>query len=368
MWQQWTTWLQEWTEVPGEIYGNSFEQGLLALGVLVAALVLYALGRLILPRLARPPKDAATDQGPPLLTLLVRSTSLLAWFFLALFLASLFLTLPDRLAALVQGVAVIGVLLQGAIWGAVLINYGVNRFGTLRREHDASAYTTVSALGFLAKLGLWSVVLLLILANLGVDVTAMVAGLGVGGIAVALAAQNILGDLFASLSIVLDKPFVLGDFIIVDDMLGSVEKIGLKTTRLRSLSGEQLVVANNDLLQSRIRNLKRMTERRVVFHFGVTYQTPLEQLRAIPDLVRQIVQTSEATRFDRAHFKEYGDSSLVFEVVYYVSPADFALYMDVQQQINFAIYEAFESHGIEFAYPTRTLFLHTNGTRPADAK
>ena len=362
MWQQWTSWFQEWADVPAELYGNPFEQVVMALGVLVAALLIYAVGRLILPRWARPAEGAASADQPPLVTMLVRSTSLLLWFLLALFLASLLLVLPDRVALLFQAVAVIAVLIQGAIWGTVLVNYGVNRFAKRRLEHDSSAYTTISALGFLAKLGLWSVVLLLILANLGVDVTAMVAGLGVGGIAVALAAQNILGDLFASLSIVLDKPFVLGDFIIVGDVLGTVEKIGLKTTRLRSLSGEQLILANNDLLQSRIRNMKRMPERRVVFHFGVTYQTPLEQLKAIPDRVRQIVQAADATRFDRAHFQEYGESALIFEVVYYVSPADYNLYMDVQQQINFALYEAFEREGIEFAYPTRTLFLHATNT------
>jgi small-conductance mechanosensitive channel len=185
----------------------------------------------------------------------------------------------------------------------------------------------------------------------------MIAGLGVGGIAVALAAQNILGDLFASLSIILDKPFVVGDFLIIGDFLGSVEKVGVKTTRLRSLSGEQLIFSNNDLLGSRIRNYGRMFERRVIFSIGVTYQTPADKLRAIPDMLREAVESQQPVRFDRAHFQKYGDFALIFEIVYYVLSADYKQYMDIQQAINLQINEDFEEHGIEFAYPTQTLYV-----------
>jgi small-conductance mechanosensitive channel len=209
----------------------------------------------------------------------------------------------------------------------------------------------------LGRLALWSTVALLVLANLGIDVTAMVAGLGIGGIAVALAAQNILGDLFASASIVLDKPFVIGDFIIVGEDMGTVEHIGLKTTRVRSLSGEQLVFANNDLLKSRIRNFKRMNERRAAFGIGVTYQTPAEKLAAIPAMLREAVEAQSPTRFDRAHFKQYGDSALLFEVVYYVLSPDYNLYMDIQQAINLAVFRRFAEEQIEFAHPTYTVCL-----------
>ena len=170
-------------------------------------------------------------------------------------------------------------------------------------------------LGFVGRIVLWSVVLLMILDNLGVNITALVASLGIGGIAVALAVQNILGDIFASLSIALDRPFAIGDFIVVGDVLGTVEYIGLKTTRIRSLSGEQIVFSNADLLKSRIRNYKRMTERRVVFGFGVVYQTPHDKLERIPAMVREVIEAQPKTRFDRAHFKEYGDSALAFEAV-----------------------------------------------------
>jgi small-conductance mechanosensitive channel len=218
-------------------------------------------------------------------------------------------------------------------------------------------------MGFVGRLVLWAVVLLLVLDNLGVDVTALVAGLGVGGIAVALAVQNILGDLFASLSIVLDKPFTIGDFLIIDDYLGSVEHIGLKTTRMRSLSGEQLVFSNTDLLKSRIKNYGRMFERRVIFDIGVTYQTPREKLQMIPDIIRSAIEAQEPVRFDRSHFRAYGDFSLSFETVYYVLKPDYNLYMDIQQAINLHIHARFEAEGIEFAYPTQTLFVEKSGAR-----
>jgi small-conductance mechanosensitive channel len=205
-------------------------------------------------------------------------------------------------------------------------------------------------MGFVGRLVLWTAVLLLVLENLGVDVTALIAGLGVGGIAVALAVQNILGDLFASLSIVLDKPFAVGDFLIIDDFLGSVEHVGLKTTRLRSLSGEQLIFSNADLLGSRIRNYGRMFERRVVFTLGVTYQTPREKLVQIPIIIRKAIEEQEKVRFDRSHFQAYGDFSLNFETVYYVLAPDY-------NAINLRIHERFEQEGIEFAYPTQTLLV-----------
>jgi len=195
------------------------------------------------------------------------------------------------------------------------------------------------------------------LDQLGVDVTALVAGLGIGGIAVALALQNILGDLFASAAIVLDKPFMVGDFIVVGEHAGTVEKVGLKTTRVRSLSGEQLVFANALLLNAQLRNFKRMNERRIAFAIGVTYETPLEKLRALPGWLKAAVEAQPKARFDRAHFKSYGDFSLNFEVVYYVLSAEFNVYMDAQQAINLTIYEKLAQEGVQFAYPTRTLYL-----------
>ena len=191
------------------------------------------------------------------------------------------------------------------------------------------------------------------------DVTALVAGLGIGGVAVALAAQNILGDLFASVSIALDKPFVIGDFVTVGEFMGTVEYIGLKTTRVRSLSGEQVVFSNTDLLDSRIRNFGRLYQRRVVLTLGVTYQTPREELARIPDTIREAIvsQGGDRVRFDRAHLASYDDSAITFEAVYVVLDPDYTLHMDIKQDVYLKVHEAFEERGIDFAYPTRTVFV-----------
>jgi len=257
-------------------------------------------------------------------------------------------------------------------WQCGLLATGLVRFILSRyreRREGDSELARVSVLNFIelgVRVAIWSIVFLLVVDSFGHDVTALIAGLGVGGIAIGLAVQNILGDLFASLTIVLDKPFVVGDFIIVDSHLGSVEHIGLKSTRIRSLSGEQLIFSNGDLLGSRIRNFKRMKERRVVFSLGVTYQTPSEKLKRIPGMVREIIEKQDLVRFDRAHFQKYGDFSLVFEIVYWVLDPDYTKYMDIQQAINLEIYSAFEEAGIEFAYPTQTVYLEHDAGGAAD--
>ncbi len=276
---------------------------------------------------------------------------------LAVFAGSAVITLPAVVTTVLRAATIIALLVQGGIWASATISFLLERYRQRKLKADPAGVTTMNALGFLARLGLWAVVLLLVLDNLGVNITALVAGLGVGGIAVALATQSVLSDLFASLSIVLDKPFVVGDFLIIGDFLGSVEHVGLKTTRLRSLSGEQLVFANADLLGSRIRNYGRMFERRVVFKIGVTYETPRDKLEKVPRIIRDAVEGQEKTRLDRSHFSAYGDFALTFESVYYVLEPDYNLYMDIQQAINFRIHEAFEQEGIEFAYPTQKLYV-----------
>lgn len=258
----------------------------------------------------------------------------------------------------------LGLIAQIAFWGAGMIHLAWRRYGRTRIETDRAAVTTVYAFRIASLAALWTVAVLVAIDNLGFDVTALVAGLGIGGVAIALATQSILGDLFASLSIVIDKPFVVGDFIRVGDDLGAVERIGLKTTRVRSLSGEQLIFGNADLLQSRIRNYQRMEERRVVFRVGIVYQTTAATLRRIPEMVREIIESRALTRVDRTHFAEFGASEYVFEFVYYVLSPDHNVYMDTQQAINVAIVERFEDEGIEFAYPTRTILL--SGTTQPD--
>ena len=287
----------------------------------------------------------------------VRRTSLAFVLVPAIYAGSRALALPAETSALLHTLTRVSLIAQAALWSAALVDFFLRRYHRRRIETDPAAITTIRAFRFAALSAVWSVATLVALDNLGIDVTALVTGLGIGGVAIALATQNILGDLFASLSIVLDKPFVVGDFIRSGEHMGVVEQIGLKTTRIRSLSGEQLIFSIADLLQSRIRNYKRMDERRVQFRLGVTYQTSAMLLARIPVIVREIIEAAGDVRMDRAHFASFGDSSLDFEFVYYVLSADYNVYMDVQQRINLAIVEAFEQERIEFAYPTRTLFL-----------
>ena len=346
------------------VYGNSLADWLLAGAiVLVSALLLLAARRLIVQRLAKYARTTVTPLDD-MLAAAVAGTRGLFLVVIAFYAGAQFLDLPPKADRLVTSITIIALLVQAALW----MNRGIAAWlaGYLRekKQTDAAGATTVSVLGYIARVAVWAVVVLMILDNLGFNITTLVASLGIGGIAVALAVQNILGDIFASLSIALDKPFVIGDFIIVEDVLGTVEYIGLKTTRLRSLSGEQIVFSNADLLKSRIRNYKRMFERRVVFAIGVVYQTAHVTLERIPALVRSIVEQQPKTRFDRAHFKEYGDSALVFEVVYFVLDPDYNIYMDIQQAVNLAIFRRFQEEGIEFAYPTRTLHVYPS---PVDA-
>jgi small-conductance mechanosensitive channel len=309
-------------------------------------------------------RRTASELGDHVARVIAR-TQLWLLFPLALYAGASALELPAKLERLIDFLVLVGLLLQVVLWVNNFIGYWMERQVEKRRGVDGEGVTALTLLGFTARVVVWALMLLLILDQLGFDITALVAGLGIGGVAIALAVQNILGDLFASLSIVLDKPFVVGDFIIVDDFVGTVEYIGLKTTRVRSLSGEMIVFANNDLLKSRIRNFKRMYERRVVFTVAVTYDTPLDKLEGIPAFLRAAVERRKQIRFDRAHFKEFADSALVFEVVYYVLTPDYNLYMDTQQAINLEICRHFREQHIEFAYPTRTIHFHGAGFAPA---
>jgi len=275
--------------------------------------------------------------------------------------------LPGRPAALLQKVVTIAFFWQAGLWAATAAGGWLDHRRKVTLSADKAVAGSIGIIRFIARVLIWAMVLLLTLENLGVDITALVAGLGIGGIAVALAMQNVLGDLLASLSITLDQPFVLGDFVILGEHMGTVEYIGIKSTRLRSLTGEQIVMSNADMLSSRLRNFGRMVERRVVFSLGVTYETPRDKLREIPALLRRIVEEQPDVRFDRAHFAKYGAYSLDFEIVYHVLSADFGRYMDAQQDINFRIHEAFESLGVDFAFPTQTLLVAGGAGLPQSA-
>ncbi len=338
-------------------YNNTLRLWLISAGVTVVAwMALAALRRILIRQITRFSQKTA-NQIDDLLAAVLGGTR--TWFLLGLglFAGSTVLTLAPEVDANLRTVVVVVTLAQAGVWGSVAARFLLKNYQKERLEDDPGAATMIGALGFLVRIVLWAVVLLLALDNLGVDITALVAGLGVGGVAVALAVQSILGDLFASLAIVLDKPFVLGDFIVVGDLMGTVEHIGLKTTRLRSLGGEQLIFSNADLLSSRVRNYKRMFERRVVFTLGVTYQTPREKLILIPTIIREAFEAQEKTRFDRSHLSGYGASSIDFETAWFVLAPEYGVYMDVQQAAYLQIHRRFEEEGIEFAYPTQTIFV-----------
>lgn len=350
------------------ILNNSLDAWAVALGICIAVCTaLYACKSLLVRRLS----NFAADSATPLDDLAIKVLSATHPVFILLmgvYAGSQFLTLPGKGTSLLGHVAIAALLLQVARWGDVGVHGWIHHYRVRRSAHDVASTTSTAALGFVARTALWLIIILMILDNFGVNITTLIASLGIGGIAVALAIQNILGDLFSSLSIVLDKPFVVGDFIIVDDIAGTVEYVGLKTTRIRSLGGEQIVFSNSDLLKSRIRNYKRMQTRRVVFGISVNYEITKQQLLGIPVILREVVEAQPQVTFDRAHFKSYGASSLDFEIVYIVNTPDYGIYMDVQQAINVALFERFDSEAIPFAYPTQTVHLANPEIRLRHAK
>lgn len=323
------------------------------LAVLLALLLVRFIAARIVAALARRTTNAIDDSAASA----IARTKLALLTPLAIQAGASALELDPAIHRVIGLVAITGLVLQSGLWATHMARDWIDRKAANRAGAEGDAIMALALLGFAARVAIWTVVLLVLLDQLGFNITALVAGLGVGGVAVALAVQNILGDLFASLSIVLDRPFVVGDFIIVDDLMGTVDRVGVKTTRVRSLSGEMLVFSNSDLLKSRIRNYKQMTERRVVFVVRANYETSADKVRAIPAILRQAVEAQPKTRFDRAHFKEYGEWALVYETVYYVLAGDYNLYMDTQQAINLTILDRFAAEGIEFAYPTRTLHV-----------
>jgi len=335
--------------------GNSILAWMISLVVALSSmLALLAVQRFVRKRFL----TSGSNQGTLIRKLVVSvldKVGILVLLAISLIAASLVLELGDTASTIGKRAIALVLLIQIGLWITVVFSVLLDHY--LISTEDSSKRSAVGLINFVGRTIIWSLILLVALDNLGVDITGFIAGLGIGGVAVALALQNILSDLFSSLSIVLDKPFEVGDFVVSGEIQGSVERIGIKTTRIRSISGEQIVLSNSDLLGSRIRNYKRMLERRIVFSFGVTYDTPYETLKSIPEWVKQIVEEEGQARFDRAHFKGFGDSSLDYEVVYFVLVPDYLNYMDTQQNINLGLVKTFEEKKVEFAFPTRTLHV-----------
>ena len=337
-------------------WGNSVIDYLVSLVILCGAIAaIEILKRVILKRLIRWAKKSATSFDDFVLQLAGKVMLPLLYF--GAFYVSV--TTLNLLAIFQEVLKIIGVALLvflGARFVIVVVNYGFDL--SVKRRGNVSLQRSLKGILRVARVIIWGLAIVLFLDNLGFKVTSLVAGLGIGGIAVAVAAQAVLKDVFSYFSIIFDHPFEIGDFVIVGDYLGTVEYVGIKTTRIRSLSGEQVVFSNTDLTDSRLRNYKRMEKRRVVFKFGVTYQTGSDKLRLIPDLVKEIINKIPDAACDRAHFFAYGDFSLIFEVVYYVAGGDYNKYMDIQQTINLSLKDEFETRRIEFAYPTQVVYLN----------
>ncbi|MCX8093619.1 MAG: mechanosensitive ion channel family protein [Candidatus Goldbacteria bacterium] len=278
-------------------------------------------------------------------------------FFGVFYIAFNYLNLSEKVNRYIQIFFIIGATFFGLKFFVNLISFFIELY-FINKESDATKIKNLKGVLVVLKVLIWGLGFILILDNLGYKVSTVLAGLGIGGIAVALAAQTIFKDLFSYFIIIFDKPFEVGDFIIVGDLMGTVETIGLKTTRIRSISGEEMIFSNSDLTDSRVKNFKRMYNRRVVFSIGVTYDTPLEKLKQIPGIIKNIIESIKDTKFDRAHFFKYGDFALIYEVVYFVMSSDYNRYMDIQQEINFKIKEEFDRLKIEFAYPTQTVYLN----------
>nr|MBN1229173.1 mechanosensitive ion channel family protein [Anaerolineae bacterium] len=324
--------------------------------VILIGLAAWLIQRVVIKRLRRI-SERTKFQADDLVVNMLDNTKNLLVILVALYIGSQLLVLPDKVSSILRTVAVIALLAQAALWASQVINYILVNYVRDRAKDEVSGATAYTALSFISRLALWVLVGLLVLDNIGVEISSLITGLGITGVAVALAVQNILGDLFSSLTIVLDKPFVIGDTIVVGEFTGTVEHIGLKTTRLRSLNGEELVFANTDLLQSRIRNFKKMDERRGVFTVGVSYNTPQDKVEQIPLIIQAIVEAQEGLRFQRAHLKTLGPSTLDYEVVYTLLNPDFTFYMDAQQAIYFDLLQRFAEEQIEMPYPTQSLLV-----------
>lgn len=303
-------------------------------------------------------KDAANRTKTNIDDLLVDVISSIKPLFLlavAMLLVVSVLNTSDFIEKTIEAAVIIIFVYQAVIISQVILDYFLKRF--LLKESDANSREAFKSINRIMMGIIWAFGILLMFQNLGVNISSLLAGLGIGGVAIALASKEILADLFSSLAIIFDKPFVPGDFIIVGEHMGVVEKIGIKTTRIKALQGEEIVISNTELTSTRVQNFKKLRERRVSFNIGVLYQTPHSKLAKIPLVLKAVVEKQNNTRFDRAHFTKLGDSALVYEVVYYALTADYNEYMDIHQNILLATLGEFEKLNVEIAYPTQTILL-----------
>ncbi len=341
-----------------EFAGNSLPKYLIALLVLFgSAIILKIIARIITKQIRKLATKTKLEWDDVLVDLIGKNSPLFVWV-VSLYISLKFITISASLHHLVDVLfaIILGIIFISIIQGLMAYWFKVKYFDV--ENINVAKKSVMKNMLLLLKVVLWMMVLLFILDNLGFDITTAVAGLGIGGMALALASQNILGDVFSYFTIFFDKPFEVGDFVIVGDLMGVVDHIGIKTTRIKSLQGEQLVFGNSDLIGSRIKNFKQMQSRRVCSSLGVTYETAEDKLKKVPDIIKNIIVNKEKANFDRAHFKSFGDFSLDFEYVYYVMSSDYNAFMDIQQSINYELFDTFAKEGIEFAYPTQMIHMN----------
>lgn len=339
-----------------EYYGNSIQSYLISVGMILGGMLIIRLFRKsILIRLKKWASTTETNFDDYVVSAVER-------FILpmlnvgVMYLAVKYLNLGEEGSKVLRNAFVVAFTFYAIRLGTSSLKILLESYAK-RQEGGEEKVKQLKGIMIVINIIIWSLGAVFLFDNLGYNVTAIVTGLGIGGLAVALAAQTILGDLFNYFVIFFDRPFEIGDYIVVDDKKGNVEYVGIKTTRIKSLTGEQIIISNSDLTNSRVHNFKRMERRRIVFNIGVTYQTTPEQLRAIPGSITKIIVDQKDAQIDRCHFSSFGDSSLNFETVYYVTEPDYAKYMDIQQSINLQVFDAFFKEKIDFAYPTQTLFI-----------
>ncbi|MEO8403397.1 MAG: mechanosensitive ion channel domain-containing protein [Chitinophagaceae bacterium] len=339
------------------IWGNTIKDWLIAAGIIAGCLLMAKLvQKIVVVRMHKAASRTASTIDDFIVSLLQRSVMPYVYI-LTVYAGLNYLAIDSRIFKILHVAILVTTVFFVIRSISATLAYFFQRF-TSKNAKAPAQQNQAKGILLIVNIIIWIIGAIFLVDNLGYNITTIITGLGIGGIAIALAAQAILADLFSYLVIFFDKPFETGDFIIIGDKMGTVEYIGIKTTRLRALSGEQLIVSNTDLTNSRVQNYKRMEKRRVVYSIGVVYETSPDKLKSIPATIKKIVEVQPDTQFDRTHFTGFGDFSLTFEVVYYILSADYNLYMDRQQAINLAIFQAFDKAEIEFAYPTQKLLLN----------
>ena len=333
---------------------------ILALGIVIGLnAVFWILRKIILVYL----KNLSTKTITSFDDMLIAAVSgVRAWVYtiVSIHAALIIFSLPNWLDVTTTAIFLFALVWQGIEVAVTVVDYLTNKYVAVSAEGDAQAEANLGTIAELIRLmvriGLWVLGSLFVLANLGINVTSLIAGLGIGGIAIAFALQGVLSDLFASFSIYLDRPFRIGDYIVIGTDSGTVEKIGIKSTRLRTLQGEELVVANAELTSARVQNFKKMDERRIVATIGITYETPYKLVENVPSVITEAFEAFDGGRLDRVYFTSFGDSALVFEIVYFIESPEMKDFLEVQQRFNLMLLKAFTEKGIEFAYPTQTIY------------